>query len=400
MKKLPNGKWQVRWRDASRRQRARNFKTKELAQAFLRKLDRGEIEKPDSSTASQAFSEIVAEWKSRRYPTIAVSSRVAYDKLLRLHFGPLMGVPLAKLTPSVIDGWIKGMVEQRPLSTKAAYRQSFKAELRLLTAILRSHAEYQDDDEYVVPIRKRHRKAVELRNRRPPKPKDPSELEFRRFLVELEKGPDGPQMVALATIQFHHALRISEAAALRWEDVQLVPANPRASRIAFRWHVVYTHNKAVDDFLEPGFKNSRDGKEHPMLPAVYHALMKVPRRPSGLVFRSPAKADQPADKQFWDYRAVQYRYDRAFGKAGLTYTSTHVMRHGGTQAALDETSGDRDVARHLLGNASQVEVYAQRSSRVLKRFADAQWEADQVSASGEDSAERGGETSFKISRIM
>lgn len=41
MKKLPNGRWQVRWRDERGKQRAENFRAKEAAQAKLRELIAG-----------------------------------------------------------------------------------------------------------------------------------------------------------------------------------------------------------------------------------------------------------------------------------------------------------------------------------------------------------------------
>src|SRR4051794_10319353 len=49
--------------------------------------------------------------------------------------------------------------------------------------------------------------------------------------IALERGPDGPAKVAMATLQFYQALRISEAAALDWDDVHLDRQNRGWSQV-------------------------------------------------------------------------------------------------------------------------------------------------------------------------
>jgi integrase len=181
-------------------------------------------------------------------------------------------------------------------------------------------------------------------------------------------------MAALATLQFYHGLRISEAAALDWADVHFA-SDPRRSRLTFTRHVLYLRSKDRQDKVEPGFKNSDGGdgtKEHPMMPAVFQELRRLQQRggETGLVFRDPESGS------FWPYRAVQYRFNRAFEKAGMPYTSTHVMRHGGTRKSFDDSSGDIGVAQQLLGNRDRktVDLYAQRSAQALTRYVDGQWD--------------------------
>jgi integrase len=247
--------------------------------------------------------------------------------------------------------------------------------------VLNHYAEYFDDPQFVMPVKRRHSKAVKLRNRGAPRPKHLTEEELHRFLRCLAAGPHGNKYAALATLQYYQALRASEAAAVYWEDIHLDPTTPQRSRLFFRRHICWVRGPKELSYIEAGFKNS-DGlgglKEHPMLPPVFEALAAL-HNPgaTGLVFRSP-------DGSFLTYRQVQAAYDRAFKKAGLPYRSTHIMRHGGTRKVFDETRGDIGVAQQQLGNRDRktVEVYAQRSPHAFDAYAKEQWERAKAANSG------------------
>ncbi len=63
-----------------------------------------------------------------------------------------------------------------------------------------------------------------------------------------------------------------------------------------------------------------------MYPEVFEALMKLYKPGPGgkmqeLVFHHNGK--------ILEYRAIEHAYDRAFARAGLKFTGTHVMMHGG-----------------------------------------------------------------------
>src|SRR6185437_2400358 len=66
LKKLENGKWQVRWEEESGRQRAKNFFSKELAQEFLRALHRGDADERARVTG-KTFGDILEQWRRDRY---------------------------------------------------------------------------------------------------------------------------------------------------------------------------------------------------------------------------------------------------------------------------------------------------------------------------------------------
>ena len=108
--------------------------------------------------------------------------------------------------------------------------------------------------------------------------------------------------------------------------------------------------------------------ELPLFPETYKALMEfrggLPA--IGLVFSVQGK--------LFEYRQIQAAYNTAFRRAGLPYSSTHVMRHGGCSAVYNLT-GDLTIAQQHLGNKSleTAKVYAHRNSKALTEVAKEIW---------------------------
>lgn len=366
IKKLRTGRYQLRWRDKDGKQRARNFRTKELAQDGLRALHRGETNA--RPTEEKTLRDVIAQWKTVRYSAIGRGTQEHYDKLLRLYFDPLLDLRISELSPAKVDDWIAWMKSDVDRYKKANQRTSFNHELVMLKTVLGFYEDYCDDDSFKMPIKKRHRIAAKLRNRAVVKPKDLSEADFFAFRQLLEKRY-GVEIAALATLQYYDALRISEAVPLEWGDVRFNFEEPRLSRLVFSRHVIFARSAKAPPEVEPGLKNSEDGKEHPMLPEVFAMLRRLWRpKAKGLVFPSAAGG-------LFTYRQVQYRYNSAFEALGLPYSSTHVMRHAGTRKTFDETGGDEGIAAQQLGNTASVKVYAKRSVHAFTNYAASQWDA-------------------------
>ena len=77
-----------------------------------------------------------------------------------------------------------------------------------------------------------------------------------------------------------------------------------------------------------------------------------------------------------DYRYIQFAYDKAFKKAALPFSATHVMRRTGTSWVLDSSGGDVGLAKQILGNSdwATVALYAKRQSNALREFNDKLWD--------------------------
>lgn len=313
---------------------------------------------------NRTFAKVIEEYKRRKFPTLKIATRDQYEKLLRLYFEPIMTVKMNEFKPTVVDQWIDWLKSDEAGFLKRKSRTGFEHELRLLTTILNYYRDYNDDFEFVHPVKKRHRQDVCLQRERRATPKDITEAEFRKFREHLYTGPRGETMAALATIQFYHALRINEAAALHWEDLALNQEHPSESRLRVVRSVRWVRKKDCPTTIQDGFKNSEANngvKEQALQPHTYGLLQAMRTKANssnGLIF---SEEDKPLE-----YRWIQYAYNCAFKAAGLPYRSTHIMRHGGTRKVYNET-GDLAIAAQILGNTTtaSVQVYARRNTNAL-----------------------------------
>ncbi len=343
-----------------------------------------ELASEDTNQASDAkpksgpsLGEVIDEWKRRKYPGFAVATRVAYDKIINLYFEDLVTLSVHELTPQAIDLWIDCLKNPTGKAMASLRRLSFGHELELLGTILKYYQEYNDDPTFVYPIKKRHRDDVVVRRREKAKPKDLTEEQFHKFREELQKLHLGAILAPLATVQFYQALRVSEAAGLYWEDVRMELTDLRNSRIVIRRIVEWPRRKGVSTRVRAGFKNgsANEGeKELPMFPETFRALDSLRRANGniGLVFHIDGKP--------LEYRQIQYAYDQAFKAAGLPFTATHVMRHGGCRRVFNRTNGDTAIAQQLLGNTTleSTLVYAKRQKGALTAHAHLEWDEAQA----------------------
>ena len=99
------------------------------------------------------FRDVMEEWRRRRFPLIAYSTQVQYDKVLRLHFGSLLDLTIHEITPKRIDSWLDELKESTKSSTKRLTRISFGHELSILSTILKYYRDYNDDEAFQFPIK-------------------------------------------------------------------------------------------------------------------------------------------------------------------------------------------------------------------------------------------------------
>jgi len=322
-------------------------------------------------TGGPSFGEMMEEWKRRRYPHIAYSTQVQYDKVLRLHFASLLNLSIYEVTPQRIDAWLDELKANTSISTKRKTRISYGHELSLLSTILKYYRDYYDDSAYQFPIKQRHREASRLNRSRTDTPKDLSEVEFLKFREELRRCKNGEVLASLATVQFFQALRISEAAGLYWEDVHLDWNSPWNSRIKIVRSVCYPHRGKEKPFVKGGFKNSKGNrgvKEQPVFPEVFDVFKALYKEgASGLIFELSGKPIP--------FCIIQSHFNRSFKRAELPYRGTHVMRHGGCRRVFNEV-GELSIAQQLLGNSDlkTTLVYAQRHAGALTDVVHGYWD--------------------------
>jgi integrase len=235
---------------------------------------------------------------------------------------------------------------------------------------LRFYQKYCDDDDFRWPLKARHRDDAKVVRDSGKRDRDLPPEQFA-LVRDPIRNLYGQQWASLFTVQWREALRISEAAALHWEDVHLDFKNPECSYIRVCRHVEWTRKSSGESRITDGFKNSKalgGVKELPLFPEAFDALKELYYiGAKGLVFKDEAGS-------FFSFRCIQHRYERAFVKAGLPFTGTHTLRHGGCRAIYNET-GDVALAGMLLGNedSDTVKVYARRDKKALQKLAQVHW---------------------------
>lgn len=319
--------------------------------------------------------EVIDKWRRHKYPTLQETSRIAYEKIIRLYMGPLLQINVCDIKPETIDVWLSDLKDPEGFAMQSPRRITFRHEIQTLSAILRYYDEYHSNPLFHFPVKKRHWQDAKTGRKRPHRPKDLSEIEFRLFLRELEKCKYGAVLGPLATVQYYQALRISEAAGIFHEDILLNRDCPKESRLLIQRSVFYPRQKGRQCSIKIGFKNSQgfpEGiKELPIFPGSFAAFVKVWNpRGSGLLFS--------IDGNPIEYRTIQHYYDKAFKQARLPYRATHVLRHGWTREVFNATP-DLNVAKELLGDSSDeaAKVYAQRRAGSLTRVTNAMWDANE-----------------------
>ena len=338
----------------------------------------------EGCSLAKKFENVVDDFRKRRYPKLCQGTRVHYDQLLRLHFVPLMKLPVREITPKVVNEWIDYLIDNVHRFPQARNRKSFVKELTLLGVILRYYDDNEDDPDFKFPIKGRHRKAVLIRTDSKVEDRDLSHEEFLLVAQAFDKlkNKNSPVLKCLFIVQYRQALRVSEAAALHWEDLKMDFRNHVESRVRICRHIEWSRATGIESELTNGFKNSKSlggFKDQPVFTESFQALKQLHFvGAKGLVFKDE-------QGEFFSYRAIQAVYGQAFKLAGVEFKGTHQLRHGGCRLVYNRT-GDLAVASQILGNqdAETIKIYAKRDKSALNEVARKEWELVTFTNSGED----------------
>lgn len=340
------------------------FNSLDECKIWLQSMDKKSNFQNQTQFNQSTFQEILAGWKIANYSQLADGTKIRYDRIISTTFPFFNNVQMANFNKALINKWI----EHLKASMFTVRRIRFKHELKLLHSILKYYADSTDN--FIMPITPFHRKAVEVQAKKT-KNQDLTEPDFLLFKAELEKLKDGNTLARMCVVQYYHALRISEVAALSKSDVSLDMLNPSNSKMIISRSLKYLRLKGTEPKLENNFKNSKSSgvKELPVFPETFEVL----RESSVLSGTDFLFLD--SNNKFFSYRTLQQRYNSAFKKAGLPFVGTHVLRHGGTRHLYNQYP-DLALAGQLLGNSdiSTISVYAKRDKRALFNVSKELWE--------------------------
>ncbi len=365
--------------DKVKRRETKSFPNLDGARTWLISSQlNSDVTQNSTPRSTATLADVIDKFREIRYRSLRKSTVDLYERQLRLYFDPLLGTSLSEFNSSTIDKWIGGLTKKQKSGEYKTTRTTFEQELRLLTTLLSFCREYFDDYQTLDPIKKRHRESVIIKKLQP-KEKHLTEEQFYLFRDNLRRLHNGEMFSKLATVQYFQALRISEAAAIKWENIKFHLEVPRHSELEIKESIYWPRKKGIAAHVQLGFKNSekqKDGKKvSTLLPESYKVLRaQFTRNSSGLVFA--------LDGQVIEYRQIQYAYDQAFKKAGLDMRGTHIMRHGGASLAFNKSNGNLAVAAAQLGNTVSVaQTYSHLDKAALKNYANQIWDED-VAANG------------------
>lgn len=293
--------WNYLWYDGAVRRSKRigtkqEFPTKAAAWKEVERIEVHEDEPPQP--AGETVSTVALKYEAERMPK-RVSTARAYRCVLKNHVLPRWGsTPIQDVKPRPVELWLREL----PLAPK------MKTHVRAMLGSLLKYAMWAGILEIGVnPISLVENPGATKRVR---KPRSLTAEEFTALMLVLDEPYSTMALLCVCL-----GLRISEALALRWSDVDWL-----AGRVSVRRAIV---NQVVDEVKTAGSARSLAVAPE-MLDRLRHRQSTVEfASPDDWVFASPHKLGRLP----WSYTAVRMAFANAAGKAGIGKIGTHSFRH-------------------------------------------------------------------------
>ncbi len=293
------GIWRfLQWVDGKRKSTTigtkREFPTKASAWKVAGSLP-GAVE---TRTSAPTVSTLVEQYRVEKMPKRCCSRR-SYNAWLDNHIVPKWGTcEITAVQARPVELWLQSVT----LSPKS------KTSIRGLLRILWDFAMWRGD----MPTQRNPMELVTVKgaSKRTKKPRSLTVEEFQKFIVELREPF---HTIALVCVCF--GLRISEALALKWSDVDWLNGKLNIERGIVR--------QIVDDV-----KSEESRKQM----AIDSSLIDVLKRwkqttqfsaQEDWIFASPVLLGRLP----WSYPWVLRVFGKAASNAGIAHVSTHTMRH-------------------------------------------------------------------------
>jgi len=314
-----------RMRDGSLRRIKRSFESLAEAKVFRlgspnQALDASasiQASEPQFSGEEMTFGDLLEGWKKNWLPTIDLATQLRYLKYER-HFAFFLKEKVVDIDTARIDAWIAYVKRPEYLAGCHPTRTSFEHEFKVLRAILNYYSS-RCNRNYRLPFLRDHLKMLKVREK-PAVKKDLTVEQLRAFLEELKTlclGTKWEAIYYLAVMQYAIYGRIQEAAALYFEDFDLVNDRLEVKRKA-QWMRARGH----EDRVVPGSKANGGKIFNPIPELALRVLREWKLRSgvrSGLIFQ--------IDGKLITYRQIQHKYDQALARAKLPFRATHILRH-------------------------------------------------------------------------
>lgn len=318
----------------------KSFDTQAAAHAWHdeehKKRENGFFEEP---IAEITFDECIQRFIKERVSQMEFSSQQARNsRMPYLQKCPLSQLKMAWVNGRAVDRWIAWLLKQE--TAKAKKRQSFRAELELLSTVLNWFRNYVDSD-YVVPLTKRHREQVRYKRVKPRRPDYYAKPDEVRVWIKWLKDHRYPVYFRLASFLVLTGARVGEAAGLKWSEVDLVNHMARVVRVV-AWDQRTKHPRLEE-------RTKTDGSVRIlMLPPILVSLLEEMKREANgaeMVF-----VNRQGD--LLKYNAIQSAFNGGFMALNLPWRSTHICRHTYATLAMMATR-DLGSVQASLGHKTQ-----------------------------------------------
>ena len=324
-------RYEVRFRGSDGRERSRTFRTRKEAERYERgqqtDLDQGEWVDPRNGRVT--LGRWAAEWQ-RTVVHLRPTTQRIYDANLRNHILPDLGnVPLAKLTPSMLRGWLASLTTKegghgQPLSL-GSVAQVYRTLNRVLVAAVDNESLGRNP----------------LRGVKPPRvAPEPMRFLSHEEVATLAETID-PRYRALVLVAAYSGLRAGELIGLRRQYADLL----------HRTITVVEQVQYIGGRMVASVPKSSSGRRQVAMPGVVaealedHLSRYSDPAADGLVFPAP----EGGYLRLENFR--KRAWTPATEAAGVAPLRIHDLRH--TCASLAIAAGaDVKVLQRMMGHAS------------------------------------------------
>ena len=293
------------------------------------------------------FSDCFERYLKEAFPLLQISTQQSYE--IRFKYfteSPLFHFKMDQLNAHSVHTWIDWMKKQPTAMNKR--RKHFIKELRILAAILGWYRNFIDEN-FVVPITKKHRQLCYYKPLTPRRPDyfiRPNDV--KKWIEWLKENKENPAYWRLAVFMLLTGVRVSEACGMCWDAVDLEERTASVIR-RIRWD-----QRTKQPHLEEAAKTKASFRLLHLSDELVEMLRELQKETGGegLLFKN-------INGTPLSYTRIPLCFGQGFKALGLPWRSTHILRHTYATMALIAT---RDIAavQATLGHASQqiTEKYA------------------------------------------
>lgn len=326
--------------------RSSSFRSMEEALEW-RNRTRFELEKSPLNEIL-SFNDLINRFLEFKASRVQISTLESYRSLSK-HFAWLNTWMVEDINSHTIDRWLEQVKSESYRAKLRSVRLSFSHEVGLLRIVFSYYREYINE-KFENPVRKRHYQdcIIDLQRKKQIEAARrthyilPTDIEkfLQVFQQQAKEQHEKRCYSVLALIQARTGLRIGEAVALNWQDIDWSLGYLEITKTV-QWMRSKNRRTSISNVPKNG-RFRRAKFSHEVLNELKQ-LREQQGRITGLIFSHDGIGIMP-------YRSIQYHYNGAFKQAGLPWQSTHILRHSFATHFLQVT-GNALALKEILGHS-------------------------------------------------